>query len=89
MNVTALATPPDAEVVRRAADAVQAVTGRPARLIGARYATEAADLTAAGIPAVVLGPGDPAQAHAADESVPLDQVQSAAEVFHHLMTQSE
>src|SRR4029077_11482410 len=34
--------------------------------------TEAALLQEAGVDAVVLGPGDISQAHAADESVPLD-----------------
>lgn len=33
------------------------------------------------VPAVVLGPGDPAQSHQADESVPLDQVRRAPGIY--------
>jgi acetylornithine deacetylase len=80
-----LEMPEDSDVVRRATAAVQAVTGT-ANVVGARYATEASRLAAAGIPVVVLGPGDAAQAHSEDEWVALDQVRAAAEVYHRLMT---
>jgi acetylornithine deacetylase/succinyl-diaminopimelate desuccinylase-like protein len=36
------------------------------------------------IPGIVLGPGDPEQSHQADESVPLDQVGRAVEVYRDL-----
>ncbi|HEU4394086.1 MAG TPA: M20/M25/M40 family metallo-hydrolase [Planctomycetota bacterium] len=36
------------------------------------------------LPCVVLGPGEPEQSHKADESVPLDQVTRAAEVYRDL-----
>ncbi|MCK6479136.1 MAG: M20/M25/M40 family metallo-hydrolase [Planctomycetes bacterium] len=36
------------------------------------------------VPGIVLGPGDPEQSHQADESVPLDQVLRAAEVYRDL-----
>jgi acetylornithine deacetylase len=36
------------------------------------------------LPCVVLGPGDPEQSHRADESVPLDQVVRAVEVYRTL-----
>ena len=43
--------------------------------------TEASLFSAAGIPAIVLGPGDIAQAHAANEWVALDQLQRALELY--------
>ncbi len=43
--------------------------------------TEAALLSAAGIDAVVFGPGDIAQAHAADEWVEIEQLERARETF--------
>ena len=78
--------PRDAPVVRRAAAAVEAVLGRAA-VVGAPYGTEAATLVQAGIPAVVLGPGRADKAHAADESVPIPQLEAACRIYRHVMTQ--
>ena len=47
--------------------------------------TEAALFSAAGHFALVFGPGDIAQAHAADEWVALDQLATAAATYHRLM----
>ncbi len=74
----------DAEPVVLALRALEAV-GRGTRPTGAPYATEAPEILAAGIPVVVVGPGDPAKAHAADECVELAQVEAAAEAFEWLM----
>jgi len=43
--------------------------------------TEASLFSAAGFPAIVLGPGDIAQAHAANEWVALDQLQRALDLY--------
>lgn len=48
------------------------------------YGTDAATLAAAGIPAVVFGPGDIAKAHTRDESIPLDEVEQAACILYRL-----
>ena len=48
--------------------------------------TEASLFSAAGLPAIVLGPGDIAQAHAANEWVALDQLQSAYELYGKVVT---
>ena len=80
----ALEMPADAEIVRRAAEAVRAVTG-DAKIVGAPYGTEAPVLAQAGIPAVVLGPGDSAKAHSSDESIPLDQLEAACQIYQRLM----
>ena len=43
--------------------------------LGAHYFCDAAVLSAAGLPSVVFGPGDIAQAHTADEWIDLDQLE--------------
>ena len=48
------------------------------------YGTDAATLAWAGIPSVVFGPGDIAKAHTVDEWVPLDEVETAANILHRL-----
>ena len=47
--------------------------------------TEAALFSAAGCTSLVYGPGDIAQAHAADEWVALDQLDTAVATYHRLM----
>jgi acetylornithine deacetylase len=49
--------------------------------VGVPYGTNAPGLAARGVPTVVLGPGDIAQAHSEDEWVELDQVERAAELY--------
>ena len=49
--------------------------------LGAPYGTDAAVISAAGVPAVVFGPGDIAQAHSSDEWIELAQLPSAVEVL--------
>ncbi|MFN6017233.1 MAG: M20 family metallopeptidase [Verrucomicrobiota bacterium] len=49
--------------------------------VPARYATDAGFFAAVGIPCVVFGPGDIAQAHTADEWIELAQVEHAAELL--------
>ncbi|MBI3411823.1 MAG: M20 family metallopeptidase [Planctomycetes bacterium] len=48
------------------------------------YCTDAPCIAATGIPTVVFGPGDIAQAHTKDEWVALDEVEMAAEVLYQL-----
>jgi acetylornithine deacetylase/succinyl-diaminopimelate desuccinylase-like protein len=45
------------------------------------YGTDAATIAWSGIPAVVFGPGDIAQAHTRDEWVDLDEVEQAAAIL--------
>ncbi len=47
--------------------------------------TEASLFSAAGLPAIVLGPGDIAQAHAIDEWVALEQLSAAAGIYSKLV----
>jgi succinyl-diaminopimelate desuccinylase len=77
-------TSPDAPVVRVAREAVRRIDGEhPVR--GVSYGTDAAEFSAAGIPCVVLGPGDIAQAHTAAEYVEVQQVVKAAAIYREMM----
>jgi acetylornithine deacetylase len=62
-------------------DAVAAATGRRPEVLGVPFGTDAGPLGAAGLPCVVFGPGDIAQAHTNDEWIDLEQVQLAAEAY--------
>jgi succinyl-diaminopimelate desuccinylase len=55
---------------------------------GVPYATNASKLSQAGIPSIVLGPGNIDQAHTAREFVDLEQVVQAAEIYLDIMTSS-
>jgi len=52
---------------------------------GAAFATHGGFLDRAGIPSVVLGPGDVAQAHRKDEFVDINQLEQAVRVYHAIM----
>jgi acetylornithine deacetylase len=54
--------------------------------IGVPYGTDASLLTAAGLNCIVIGPGDIAQAHTADEWIELDQLDRAVALFLDLAT---
>ncbi len=58
-----------------------------ARTTCVRYSSDASKFASIGIPAVLLGPGDVAQAHAADEWIELRQVRAAAEIYYRLITE--
>jgi acetylornithine deacetylase len=65
-------------------DAVAGATGRRPEVLGVPFGTDAGPLNAAGLPCVVFGPGDIAQAHTKDEWIDLDQVRLAAEAYFHI-----
>lgn len=76
-----LETDPDLPLVRRFLDALG--QRGPA---GADYFCDAAVLGAGGIPSVVFGPGDIAQAHTADEWIALDQLTRATALLTRFLT---
>jgi succinyl-diaminopimelate desuccinylase len=80
----ALETPADSTVVTELETALQAVTGQALR-DQAAYGTNGGYYAQAGIPSVVFGPGDIAQAHTEAECIDLNQVATAAEVVYHLL----
>ncbi len=67
---------------------VQSVLGNmglPTEVEGVPYGTDASQLAVAGVPTVVLGPGNIAQAHTKDEWLELDQLHRGIEVYLNLM----
>jgi len=70
----------DAPIVRELESAMQACR-EPVRVAGMSAWTDAALLNAAGIPAICFGPGDISLAHAAEEYIPLDEIDRAASVL--------
>ena len=70
----------DAPLVQ-ALSAALALRGEPLRIEGMSAWTDAALLNEAGIPAVCFGPGDISLAHAAEEYIPLDEIDRATAVL--------
>jgi acetylornithine deacetylase len=73
----------DAPVVRALASALRPLESPP-RIEGLSAWTDAALLNEAGIPAICFGPGDIALAHAAEEWVPVGEIERATEVLARL-----
>jgi acetylornithine deacetylase len=73
------------EIVRLLGAAIDAECGGH-RVHAVPYGTDAATIAWSGIPAVVFGPGDIAQAHTRDEWVDLAEVERAAAVLYRLAT---
>lgn len=69
-----------ADLVQRLGAVVDAVVGHHA-VHPVPFGTDASRIAAAGIPAVVFGPGDIAQAHTDDEWIDLNQLEPAGEIL--------
>ena len=69
------------ELIARLGAAIDGVVGAH-KVMPVPYGTDAASLSAAGIPSVVFGPGDIAKAHTCDEWVSLAQVEQASEILY-------
>ena len=78
--------------VSATAPVVQALSGVMKEVLGdvvvegAQYATDAGIYNAVGIPTVVFGPGDIAQAHTASEYISLEQLDDAVTIIERLLT---
>ena len=70
----------DAPIVRALEDALRE-RGEAVRVSGMSAWTDAALLNAAGIPAICFGPGDISLAHAAEEYIPLAEIDRATSVL--------
>lgn len=70
----------DAPIVRALGDALRA-SREPVQIEGMSAWTDAALLNEAGIPAVCFGPGDISLAHAAEEYIPVDEIDRARDVL--------
>ena len=87
LNCPALPPCPSSELMKRLGAAIDSVVGVH-ELEAVPYGTDASSLALAGIPSVVFGPGDIAQAHTADEWIELQQVEQAAEILFRFVTSS-
>lgn len=80
LKCPALPPCPSPELIQRLGDAIQSVTGSYEQE-AVPYGTDASTLALAGVPSLVFGPGDIAQAHTADEWIELTQVEQASEIL--------
>jgi acetylornithine deacetylase/succinyl-diaminopimelate desuccinylase family protein len=69
---------PGHPLVALAVASATAATGRPAAVIGLSGACDMTHFRAHGVPCVVLGPGDSAQAHQPDEHIPVRELNEGA-----------
>ncbi len=76
-------TPVDSEIVQITTNIAGDLFGHR-NATGVPYATDAGWLAHSGIPVVVLGPGDIAQAHTDDEFVEIAQVENAVELYRQI-----
>jgi acetylornithine deacetylase len=84
MTSSPMETCESAAVVQAARDASMAVLGR-AEVAGVPYGSDASEMVAAGIPSVVLGPGNILQAHSAEEYVEVQQVELATRIYEEIV----
>jgi acetylornithine deacetylase len=85
LSVAGMHVPDSSAAVTELSAALRAVTGN-AVLTSAPYATDAGLYCQAGVPCVVFGPGDIAEAHTSAESVPLKEVEQCADVIRRVLT---
>lgn len=71
---------PSVELTRRFGATIDSVVGRHT-VHPVPFGTDASRIAAGGVPAVVFGPGDIAQAHTKDEWIDLAQLEPAAEIL--------
>jgi acetylornithine deacetylase len=86
MSMPALSPRGSEEIVERLGAAIDRVTASH-HVMPVPYGTDASTIAKAGIPAVVFGPGDIAQAHTKDEWVSLEEVEKASEILFRLAWQ--
>jgi succinyl-diaminopimelate desuccinylase len=81
----ALAIDPGHPLARACAEAVERVVGRRPAPMGLTGATDATELVPhLGVPFVICGPGEMAQAHQPDEWVSVVALEQSVEVYYHL-----
>jgi acetylornithine deacetylase len=78
--------PVDSPIVKRLRGALER-EGVPVRIEGLSAWTDAAPLNEAGIPTICFGPGDIALAHAAEEFVPIEEIDVATRVLTRLVSE--
>lgn len=76
-----LSAAPSADLTARFGKTINSVVGSH-QVQSVPFGTDAATLASAGVPCVVFGPGDIAQAHTEDEWIDLAQLEPAAEILY-------
>jgi acetylornithine deacetylase len=77
--------PEESPLLRLLAGAIAGVCGE-VHVEAAQYATDAGLYNGAGIPSVVFGPGDIAQAHTSEEWIDIESLHAAAAVVRSLIS---
>ncbi|HEX9332476.1 MAG TPA: ArgE/DapE family deacylase [Anaerolineales bacterium] len=80
MDRSPLETPEDSDIVKIIQAAAGKVLNHPPQIAGVQFWTDAAILSAVGIPSVLFGPSG-SGAHAVEESVDLSSVEACAEIY--------
>ena len=83
INAPALSPRGSEDLVKRLGDSINAVRGTHT-VHPVPYGTDASTIAEGGVPAVVFGPGNIAQAHTCDEWLPLDELDQASEILYRL-----
>lgn len=76
--------PGKARWVEAVREAVSRAVGATPEVIGVPYGTDAGPLAEVGLPCLVFGPGDIAQAHTKDEWIGLDQLALAVDCYYEI-----
>jgi acetylornithine deacetylase len=76
-----LSPEPSVELVKRFGAVIDSVVGKHS-IHSVPFGTDASRVAVAGVPAIVFGPGDIAQAHTKDEWIDLSQLEPAAEILY-------
>lgn len=84
VNMPALSSKDSSTWIEPVLQAVAKAIGRAPSAIGVPYGTDAGPLSGAGLPCLVFGPGDIAQAHTKDEWVDLNQVRAAVDAYYEI-----
>lgn len=71
---------PSASLTKQFGQVINGVAGKH-EVIGVPFGTDASTIAEAGIPAIVFGPGDIAQAHTKDEWIDLAELEPASEIL--------
>jgi acetylornithine deacetylase/succinyl-diaminopimelate desuccinylase-like protein len=85
LEAPGMEVPEDMEDIGRLRGAIESVAGS-AVVESAHYATDAGIFASAGIPCVVFGPGDIADAHTAKESLDINELLQAGEILRRFLT---
>jgi acetylornithine deacetylase len=80
MDRSPLETPEDTDIVKAIQASSMKILNRPSQISGVQFWTDAAVLSAAGVPSVLFGPSG-SGAHAVEEWVDLSSVKACAEIY--------